>query len=472
MKHRLPWIAAALVLGTYLVGSYVLFRHFGYVSAPGGDLYNHAMKVALLQEQGVGAFFAGYPKLFHALVLLGVEVSGKDALRVMLAYLPLVVGAAGAVSFLLLKRLQGSWAGVLALGLTLWVATQPLQTLYDGGFPNYISVAVWLPLVLLGVSYLEDTKKKQRVLGGILIALGVILMMLTHHFSVAYLVILFVAGCVISWRLTWKLLLAGLVAMLAFLLSPLSAGVRDLASAVVQFGGAFPWIHLVGTLDNPNALISVRAFPEYFTPLIWWGGFAALVWVCILMLARKPVPLTVKLLAVLTFVLLVCSQMEVFGFPLRLARDAGVPLLFLFVYGAAHFTQKAFAKDRVWGVASLLFLALFLLPSLHDRFERMTHFEPAMQYTPAQDKIASYDSPGLMVALDQLLPVIAHPKARPYEFKTEFLFREDIVQMKCLIMIEAGDAYVARIEGILKEYGFVLIERETDPLKSVRLYCR
>lgn len=469
MSPSRPAYYAALVLGGFLIFSYFWHARLGYVSAPGGDLYNHYHHLVQLREEGIGSFFSGYPRLFHALVLLGMQLTGSDALRVMLALLPLTVAAAGLSAYLFLRCLVGQWPGFLALWLAIFVAKQPLQTLYDGGFPNYLNVAVFFPLVLWGMAELPAAKRR----GALLIGAGTLLMLLTHHFSVTYLIIL--AVCAVGtteWRKTPGLVLGSLLACVVIILSPLGKGFRDQVGGVIRFGGEFPGIHLVGGLDNPNALIPYTAFPDYFGGVIFWGGVITAVLVLVQWWRKRPVPSVLVCLSGLTLLLLLTSQVKALQFPLRLARDAGVPLYLLTAYGLSVLVQQVKNRRSRYGLIAAF--CLLLLPSTLARLQRLARFEPTMQYTPAQEKLAQVIGASPALAVNQLLPSVPHPNIQPVllEGETTAGSLKGALEGKDYVLLEEGGPEFASIQAVLLENGFQLLQTERDPLKTVWLYGR
>lgn len=450
--------------------SYLVFHHFHYVAAPGGDLFNHAEMMYALKNEGLKAFFDGYPKFFHLLLLGGVTLSGRDPLWVMLAYLPLVVAAAGLMAFFLLNRLKGPWIGLLALILAVFVARQPLQTLYDGGFPDFLSVAVWLPMVFLGVAVWEKGVDRRK--GIVLMVLGALLVILTHHFSATYLGVLVLAGLFfvppkIRWYLVW-LLVIGLV----LFVSPIGSGVRGLVSSILQVGGGFPWLHIVGHIDNPDAIIPLLGYPDYFSPLVLFGGLATALWVIWLFARGRRIPLTVTLLAVLAIVLLVCSQVDAFRFPLRLARDAGMPLLMLATYGIAELYVAARGK-RLFRVMLILAVIATAFPDFQARVTRLFHFEPTMQFTPAQATMARRTNGQPAVYIDNQLVTVAYPNIGVV-FPQTFLpkDREASVTNHGLVLVDIDNPHFLDYQSYFTEAGFYLVGEASDPIHRSRLYAR
>ncbi len=471
MSRRLPFTIAAVLVTAFIVTSYLVFRQFGYVTAPGGDLYNHAQMVFDLQRQGASIFFSGYPKLFHTVVLAGVDLLHHDPLKIMLLYLPIVIALAGLSAFLLLNRLRGPWAGLLGLVLVMFVAIQPLQTLYDGGFPNFISVSVWLPIVLLGIADL-DAGGRYNARGISLTFLGAVLIVLTHHFSALYLVILLVASAFFSTKTVRWYLLSAFVIGLVILLSPVASGARNLLSSVIQFGGMFPWVHIVGQIDNPNAIINITSYGDYFGPFIYFAGLLTMGGVILAWIRKIRIPLPISLLTVLGIVLLICSQIEAFRFPLRLARDAGVPLTLLTAYGVS-IVLYAVKPNRVLTNGFAIVLVLAMLPALITRFDRLFTFEPDMQYTPAQAAMAARAQGAPAIFVNQLLVSIAFPNVKPiFPDQQSDTLLAPLITSERLVLLNVNDPNFRKYEKVLAVAQYSFIAEDSDPLNRVRFYAR
>jgi hypothetical protein len=472
-------VASALSL-LFLILAYSSVHRFGYISAPGGDLYNHFTHIRELVEQGLPAFFSGYPKLFHLIVMIGIGLTGMDALRVMLYLYPLLIIGAGWSAYALLRSLKGEWAGVMALFGTLFVANQPLQTLYDGGFPNYMSVAIWLPLVLLGVTYLDKTRLAEQAKGAALISGAGLLILITHHFSAFYLLVLAAGAALLNRKRYGRYFVWLVVAILLILATPFGSGARNILAGVLIFDGSFPFLHIVGKLDNPNALIPFWGFPDYFTPVIFWFGLSVVGLIIYAWRLGKRLPQAVSLLAILSLTLMLASQVALFGFPLRLARDAGVPLLLLACYGIATLVDWFHRRGyRAAGIALGIILALGLWRPVTQHVGRFMVFEPTMQYTPAQEDLLQQvpaDDP--IVAIDQLLPAVVHRNVRPLmvEGDAARLLQSDLQRARFALVTAkrgplAGEVF-ARYEAALEKAGYVLYLEKEDPLHVSRMYAR
>lgn len=480
--RRLSFILAIGLPVAFLITSIITYRYFGYVSAPGGDLYNHANHVLELQNEGFRVFLSGYPKLFHLIVLVGMKISGATILQTMLYLVPIVIIAAGLASFWLLKELKGIGAGILAMFLVMLVATQPLQTLYDGGFPSYIAVAVWTPLFLFCLAkLLEASTGSGRgvwFLGSIVMT---ILIILTHHFTAFYLGI-FVVGLVLSrWKQVGRygLILVGL--LVALMMSPLSTGARSLWTSVLQVNGDFPWVHLIGSLNNPNAILPIASYPAYFPSVILWGGLLVVLYVFGRIVRRQPVELVVILLALWCVCLLVGSRIEALGFPIRLARDAGVPLALLSAYGLASLWQYLIARRAYYLAVSMLVVCILVLSTpVVNRLQRLFTFEKAMEYTPALDQAVKELKPGNNVVMAQILPTLIDPNLVSY-FPPYDPLEKSFVSTAAIERLAPVNQVVVVVDRrggspdfvpLLEKAGFERTKLIMDPLFKAMLFTR
>jgi hypothetical protein len=463
-------VLAGIISSAFLVSFFIAIRYFHYVSAPGGDLLNHVSIAYDLRDHGIRVFLSGYPKLFHLLLLLGIYVSGHNPLWVMLYMLPFVVTLSGLAAYVLMKKVSNGWVGLFALILTLFVSQQPLQTLYDGGFPNFISTTVWLPLVLLGVAYLENQKTHKK--GMVLTAIGSILMLFTHHFSVLYLGALLIVGIGVLPIRIRRIAITFMISCFIFFLLPIDSGVHSLLTTIVQFGNGFPWIHLIGKLSDPNALLPLRAYPDYFTPFIWYGGILTLCGVFVGWYRKSSIPLVIRMLSLLAALLLIFSQVPEVGFPVRLARDAGLPLLLLTAYGLGAVVN--YWKDIFWVRPILLLVVVFLLiVPISVKVQRFTHFEPTMQYTPAQQEMALRVKGQNAVYLDNALTQIAFPNVHSIiaEQLTESVLKR-LIHEASYVLVDASNPHLPYYESLLASENYHYIAEGNDPVKRVLLYHR
>jgi hypothetical protein len=300
----------------------------------------------------------------------------------------------------------------------LFAATQPLQTLYDGGFPNYLAAAIWLPFFILCLAEAIEERSWKWSLGAIVLGL---LTLLTHHFSSVYLgIVLAMAALAVKRLRIW--LLGSLALMVLVLISPLGASFRHLASIAVRFGGPFPWIHSVGGLDNPNALLPLAAYPSLLTPAVFWFGTAALVYVLVRSIRGRKLPLPVVLFAGWALVLYVASQIPALRFPVRLARDLGVPLTVLAAYainGLVNQLGKVEGLGTYLKLLATIFVIAFCTPAIIARYSRLHTYEETEQYSRALADATKLTKGQPTLSESFLLPVAVYPSSIQWgEFTT------------------------------------------------------
>ncbi|MBU6389256.1 hypothetical protein KGQ71_01950 [Patescibacteria group bacterium] len=455
----------------FLVVSYTVDLAFRYPSAPGGDLYNHYLFIVDLQKYGLSHFFTSYPRLFHLIVLLGMKVTDLPALKVMLYLVPIVLLGVALAAAWVAYLLAGEWAALLAFLILLFVSGQPLQTLYDGGFPNVIAAGIWLPL-WVGSTSLYLSHRNWKWLGASL--LFALLTLATHHFSLAYLLVLFLLLVLrYGWR-QWYYWLALILIGGALIWTPLGQPFKAILNGVASFGGAFPWIHLVGKLANSDAIWRYADYAVGIGSLQVYLGLAGLIVLAIWMSSRKKDSVLPYLVFCWIVLLLIGSRIEALGFPVRVARDAGVPL----AISAAVFIMVLWrmCKSLAARVGIVALCIALTLPQTIGRFYRLLHYEPTMQYTTADQEAVDRTGDAPTVVLNQLLPTtirssITTVNPMIHTAVGQENLRTDLADAEYVFFdIPNGDP--DDYSRWLESNGFQLLVIYGDPLKTVHLFQR
>ena len=471
MFGRIPkpfiWISLA-----FLALQYGAFAYFGYVSAPGGDVFNHYSLMRDLQVHGLSVFFAGYPRLFHLILLIVTQTTGLPPVTAMLYLIPVVqLGCALAASWLA-YLLAGKRAALFALIVSLFVVTQPLQTLYDGGFPSVISAHIWLPL-MIGSMYCYLRTRSWRWLAASM--LWFLAAMATHTFTVLY-AALIILSLLIYWpRFLRPYLIATVAAALVFWLSPFSAPLKAITDAVFYTDSSFPWLHVVGRLNNANAIWGLGDYGPAISYLAVYLGVAGLYFLyCIVSRKEKQAPLA-YMLVIWIAILFIGSRMTFLGFPVRLARDLSTPLL---ISAAVCFAWAMDATKRLPWVQIAIVLGCAWIAAAHVRirFDRITSYEPAMQYSAATRAAQDVVGDQLTAAVDQHLPSIFNPnnlwvhldaKDPSAPLNQEALWDKEYVYYDVTADHNGNDYKPAIVS-----HGFREIARFTDPVRTVVLFRR
>ena len=481
-RHTREYLPVILMvsLGALFLGlRYGSFAFHHYVSAPGGDLVNHVVMMRDLEAHGLAVMFSSYPRLFHLILLITIKLTGLRPLTALLYLLPLMMLAVSLATGWLASVIAGRWAGLAAFFTLLFISSQPWQTLYDGGFPNILAAGVWVPLWIVCTSYYFGQRNWKYGIGSILTSLAIVL---THHISTGYLVVLYIALLIrlmLSARPLWVLAGAALLAL--YLATPLSNALWILLHQVVRFQAHYPWVIAVGKLDNPNAIWLWSDYPNALGWFVLAGGLVGFITLLRLAWSRSTAGIASYLLLVWAVVLLIGSREQVLGFPLRLARDAGIPL--------AASVGILFAQVGRWVRYQPLQVAvgaLFLLlgfSQLSAQFERVIGpYEPTIQYTLAdREAVDSVTRDNLQVAsISNLLATVdgnGVKQVRLIPGETESIQQANLKQLapyQAVIMEQplSGGEEAARTAHLLRRGGFVPEEIFSDTVKTVVVFRR
>jgi hypothetical protein len=446
---------------------YSAYHHFDYVSAPGGDIYNHYQYILSLKQNGLKVFFSGYPKLFHLFVLILMNISGQPALTIMLYLIPpILVASAWSVGKIATVLADSNWAGFWALMMVLYVSTQPTQTLYDGGFPNIIAAHIFVPLLMLTIlNYLHQGGRKRMAW---IIGLT-FLIIATHNFSIIYAIIIIIST--IIYRFKFKsipYLLGALVLLVGIWLSPLSSPLRSVLAQT-------------GQLNNQNAIWPLKDYPNGISYLVVWLGLVGIIFLVQLIIKKNKNSGLAVMVLVWLLALAIGSQIKPLGFPVRLARDLATPLVI----------STSLAMVAIWrllgklqpNLGLILFQAIFAslcfvlaYPHMADRFIRITNYEPEMQYSAADQAAVFYIGENRAIAIDQNLPSIFQPTIHSIYPSLPFTAQEittdkSIFQGVEYVFFEDSQSHYGQIYvRPLYRLGFHPIIKFTDPIKTVSIF--
>lgn len=339
-RLRIPII---LLLGSVFVFSYLNQLLYRYQVPPGGDAFNH-LEIVNQILAGNYQWIWQYHSLWHLLVIAVSKLTGVTAITVMAWLGPGLLVGSSFVLFYLNYRYFGLIAGLVSAAIIGFFSWQPLQTLYDGGFPNVLSAGIVLPLTIIA---LENTLTTQGRLKHLLILLVfLILLLMSHHITTAYgLLTIIVFLFVYLWKrleragvnkvlllfippIVYTLFLVGLGSFLNF---AAANSTRGLIAQFMKVDPTFPYLHFIGRLDNPDAYLSLAELPQAvgWAP-VFLGLFGFVLAIIYFLtsndLGKRRISLV---LLIWTTILLVGSQLPALGFPVRLMRDLGVPLALL-----------------------------------------------------------------------------------------------------------------------------------------------
>ncbi|HSX41753.1 MAG TPA: hypothetical protein VLE93_00185 [Candidatus Saccharimonadales bacterium] len=344
-----------------LFGLLVLFSYanqliYRYQVPPGGDGINHNIIVtSILAGHWRSAFT--YHIVWHLMIAGLALITHARSITVMAWLGPLLLVSGGVTLYYFNKKYFGWAAGITALILFSFFSRQPLQTLYDGGFPDVLAGATVLPLVLMAVENVSGSSRKGWAVGLLLISLLVLLY--SHHltflFAVALLAIYLIIQLVLTlhrrgWR-WWQLVLIGLGAYAAaviiggLFLNHTETSAASLARMFMAINWRWPFIHLIGQVADPNQIFDITAYPNALGESLVYLGLGGLAVAIGYFLQKSDSPrgrVSLLLLVWLT-VLALGSRNPHLGFPSRLMRDLAIPLTLLagvFIQAVTDFCQS------------------------------------------------------------------------------------------------------------------------------------
>lgn len=411
IKPVLAWRLALIISAVFLLLYYGVFLYFDYPSAPGGDLYNHFLHLQELRQFGLSHIYQGYPKLFHLIAWAVMSLTGWSLLKAALFLIPLVLLASAWAAAWVSKLFFGRWAAVLTIFILLFVSAQPVQTLYDGGFPNLIAAHIWLPL-MVGSLYCASSKKSVYWFSASLIIF--ILITLTHAFTTVYAGFVLFAAALYYWRRYPHYWLVLIAIMVAFWISPYSEAAKSMLSSVCTFKSVFPWISLVGKLENQNAIWKLADYPVGISYLVAWGAVLSLPLLFWEFIARRSKAFLAYLVLFWLIMVFIGSQTPSLVFPVRLARDLATPAVIACTVALVAIWRRLRAKPLLQALLGLVVLVL-AYPHAMDRFTRLFKYEPLISYTHADQLAVIWIGDTPAASLDQYLPYVVRQNVRPVE---------------------------------------------------------
>lgn len=335
------WIIATFFFVLF-VFSYLNQFLYRYQVPPGGDGVGHNRIVLNILDGNYSQLYT-YHSVWHTIVAIVTRITDLRSITVMAWIGPALLVTMGASLYYFNRRTSGTIAGVTSVILIGFLSHQPIQTLYDGGFPNVLAAGTVLPLYYLLINRAYDSKKKWVLIATL--AVSTIFLLYTHHLTFLYTFPVLVSVITIQqiryWRerhITWiaiitliSLALVGLIIFMAWFLNASVGSAKAIATQFLSINTSFPFIHLTGKLDNPNAFLPLSSLPNAIGEAVVVLGAAGFIVAMYYVLFRRTSPQwrLYLILVLWTYVLVVGSQVLAIGFPVRLARDLAIPLALL-----------------------------------------------------------------------------------------------------------------------------------------------
>ena len=399
---RWPLILALVLLFLFSYANQLTFR---YLVPPGGDAVNHN-KLVLQILAGDYQAVLNYHFIWHFLVAGISQLTGTLTIVVMAWLAPLLLVSGGLMLYVFNRRFFGAVAGLTSLILIGFLSFQPMQTLYDGGFPNVLAAATVLPLVFIALEQALSGKRKWLSVPLFLVSLLVLLY--SHHLTTLYALVIIAIYLIIQLliylnrrRFPWPLVLLVVPVLYGLFLLGVKLFLRlggtsseALAAQVVALNSRFPFLHFTGRLDNPNALLDIQSYPLAIGEAVVWlsvsGAVVALIYFIKDAVSQKG--RISLLLLIWAAVLLWGSQTPGLGFPVRLARDLAIPLALLgglFLQGVWDFSQaRRLPKIFPWLIIILSLSLGWLVFS--ERWQLSRSPNSLVYHLPADTQMVDY----------------------------------------------------------------------------------
>lgn len=404
-RRILPWLGVALLVYAVIRLSYLNQWTYQYLVPPGGDGANHARITETILNGGI-RLVATYHILWHLLTAWVAKIYHLNSITAMAYLAPGLLVSGSVAMFIFNKKFFGWSAGVVTLILFGLMSRQPIQTLTDGGFPNVLAAATVLPLTLAALIIWYE--KPRKVVYGLLFFLMLLVLLYSHHITTLYalpIIGIFMAVQFVFWLkrrgvpaylaiFVFPVLYLLLVILAKLFLSLHLGSSSDLTANIVRLDWSWPFIHLIGRLDNPHAWLPITSYPEVLGEAVVWlgalGAVAAIGYFLINGQSRQGRAALILLLWGL--IVLAGSQTEAIGFPIRLSRDLAIPLCLLaglFFQAIADFCRP---RGLSWGfpVVAIIIGLLLGLPSYSDRLAAAQAPSELIYYTEADNAVVEY----------------------------------------------------------------------------------
>lgn len=407
------WITYGLFALVFLF-SYINQFLYHYEVPQGGDALGHNAIVHTILGGDYGQIFR-YHTVWHSIIAVLSLALSMRTLTVMVWLAPaLLVSMAMALMYFNYRFLGiiAGWASLIIIG---FMSQQPIQTLYDGGFPNVLAAGTVLPFVLIALDNIFN-KKRRYWLSILLFLLSLVILIYSHHLTTLYSLVTIALFLlfelirywrhksvgwwkIISFLLLCYLLTVGAIAL--FLNSNLPISFQGLAKQFVQVDFKLPFIHFVNTTKEMPGYLALADFPDALGHAVvglGLGGFAVAVYY-IIFRPESPKRRVYTLLAIWAYVLFLGSQVIALGFPARLARDLAIPLALLggaFVAETLGYIHRA-KIPKIFGL--LFVVACLALGSVTfiNRYQRALAPNPLIHHLSVDTRAADYITKNLPV---------------------------------------------------------------------------
>ncbi len=395
--RRFLFLASLALLAAGALWSYWPQLTHRFLVPVGGDSAAHVSIAESIRAGTRTVTEYGYPPLSHAVFALAARAAGVPTVTAFAWLTPALLVSVALVCAGVTWRWLKSWpAALMAFALMAFAALQPFQTWQDGGFPDIVAASLFLPagLWFLAEAVAAEGRACRRPLAGY----GAVLLLIvaTHHLTTLTFVgisLVYVAVAAAAARLHRRpvplaarvvgggLILAGLAVLFLFPGQP----ALQLTKAALVFDRTFPFVHSLMGLDGPDALLPLTALPDAVGLLVCWGGVFGL---GLLASDLRQARATKLLFWVWVLTLVALSQVPQLRFPVRFARELGVPLTILAAYAGVRLW--ALVRSREVRLAALLVLTLLAVQAVDVKAGKLAALPRFVEFTAADRQAADY----------------------------------------------------------------------------------
>lgn len=416
-SFKWPLISSLVLLIFFSYANQLLYR---YQVPAGGDAINHNLFVQTILD-GKYTEVLDYHAIWHLITAALSALFHVPSLTIMAWLAPGLLVAMGLALYFFNRKFVSETAGIASLILIGFFSQQPIQTLYDGGFPNVLAAGTVLPIVFIAFHNVIQKKRKGASLP--LFFLSLLLLAYSHHLTTLYaLPTLALAGVgyLIGYARSKQvpaltiLLLMIIVTFIAFggfywlLNSQIESSVLSLARQFMKPDTIFPFFHFQGKLDNPNAIWPLSVYPNGIGEAVVYLGMGGFLIACYRLITGRGSKEWDGYLILIawTTTLFVLSRIPSLAFPVRLARDMAIPLALLggiFIHSVLAFIYYR-RLPRLF--AYLFIFACILLGWLTfaDRYVRATQPNKLITHLAVDTQAAHYITEQLPLAAKILVP--------------------------------------------------------------------
>ena len=336
-KPKYNWTSISLVLlliigfGLQIYFLYFGYIYYGYLVSPGGDVVPHLNMAESVLKNGL-SLKAGYPPLFHFIVVKLSQMFNVDILHILSFWTPILAVMPAMSMYFLLRQIFDQKISTISTLILLLTSQYPLFAFVDGNYPDMLAYGVFAILLFGFVIRYYKTQK----IANLVIALALlILIAFTHNLTfVSVLTILVLFGLlqiILTYRehgivFDWK-------KITIFSLVILTLGISVYFAFKMYGGLAVGFIS--GVINNKayladdflNKTPDFTIYPSVMGNLVWYLGLTGLMFVLVSSFT-KTVNIKTKQLVIIWFLFyFLLSRISSVGVPARFARELAPPLI-------------------------------------------------------------------------------------------------------------------------------------------------